>query len=144
MAQALVMDRQAERGSLALFGIMMAVVFMTVGGISIELWNVLSQRRQLTSVADSAVAAGATAIDEDAYRIDGTLELIPDLARQRAGASLAGAELATNNPRFLLQATPELVSVQASAEVDLILLSIIGAEPLSISVVASASPFQGN
>lgn len=144
MTQTLPMDRRSERGTLALFGILMAVVFMTVGGISIELWNVISQRRQLSAVADSAVAAGASAIDIDAYRADGTLILMPDLARQRAATAIDSADVLVQNASFQLAVTPNLVAVEASGEVDLIILRIVGADPIAIAVLAEASPFQGN
>lgn len=144
MTQALPMNRRSERGTLALFGILMAVVFMTVGGISIELWNVISQRRQLSAVADSAVAAGASAIDIDAYRADGTLMLMPDLARRRAAAAIDSSDVLVQNASFQLELTPDRVIVRASGEVDLIVLRIIGADPIAIAVLAEASPFQGN
>ncbi len=142
--QALAMDRKNERGSLALFGVLMAVVFLTVGGISIELWNVLSQRRQLSAVADAAASAGASAVDPDAYRANGELIVIPELGRDRAAAAIAASNLEVSGANFQLQVTADLVSVQASGEVDLIILGIIGAEPIRLNVLAEASPFQGN
>lgn len=144
MTQAYAMDSRKERGSIGLFGVLMAVVFLTVGGISIELWNVLSQRRQLSAVADSAASAGASAIDPDAYRVDGRLILIPDLARERVTANLRSSELVVDKPEVRLSVTPEGVAVQASGEVDLIILRLIGADPIRLNVYAEASPFQGN
>lgn len=144
MTQDYEMDPKNERGSIGLFGVLMAVVFLTVGGISIELWNVLSQRRQLSAVADSAASAGASAIDPDVYRADGRLILIPELAREKATATLRSSELAVEEPDIRLSVTPDLVAVQASGEVDLIILRLIGADPITLNVYAEASPFQGN
>lgn len=138
------MDRTSERGTLALFGIMMALVFMTVGGLSIELWSVLGQRRQLSAIADAAVAAGAGAIDEEAYRIDGTLMLVPELARQRAAESVRAQDSAVANPRYQFVATQDRVAISVDAEVDLIILGLIGAKPLRVTVRSEAAPFSGS
>ena len=138
------MDRVTERGTLALFGIMMAVVFMTVGGISIELWNVLSQRRQLSAAADAAVAAGASAIDQDAYRLDGSLILIPELAEERAAESIGRQEIAVDNLQTSLAVTVDFVAVELEGDVDLVILRLDGAEPIRIGVQAQAGPFRGS
>lgn len=138
------MARKTERGTLALFGIMMAVVFMTVGGISIELWNVLSQRRQLSAAADAAVAAGASAVDQDSYRLDGTLVLLPELAQERAAASLARQDLVVDNLQVRLDADFDSVSVELEGDVDLLILKLIGADPIRVGVAAQAGPFRGS
>lgn len=120
----------------------MAVVFMTVGGISIELWNVLSQRRQLSAAADAAVAAGASAVDQDAYRQDGTLLLLPELAGQRAAESLDRQDLAVDNLQVRFAVTVDSVAVELEGDVDLLILRLIGADPIRIGVAAEAGPFR--
>ena len=138
------MERRSERGSLALFGVSMAVIFLTVGGLSIELWNVISQRRQLSAVADAAAAAGATAINEDAYRQDGSLLLIPQEAAKRALSTIESQPIAASQVTTEVRPTPELIVVEIRGQVDMVILRLVGADPINIGVTSQAAPFRGS
>jgi uncharacterized membrane protein len=57
-----------ERGFFTIWVLGLCVIVLFVGGISLDLWRALEQRRNLASVADAASIAAASHIDLDAYR----------------------------------------------------------------------------
>jgi Flp pilus assembly protein TadG len=60
---------------------------MFLGGLSLDLWRAVADRRELSSMADTAATAAANGIDVDALRA-GSLRLDPARARAIALASL--------------------------------------------------------
>lgn len=131
-----------ERGSVTVWvlGVCIAVLFM--GGLSIDVWRAFTERRVLAGMADGAAVAGATALDVDAWRTSGVVQLLPDQAAGRAGAYLAG------HPRWDAAITdsvlpaPDSVTVTLQREVEFTLLRILLAEeePFTVSVTATAIP----
>src|SRR5262249_61898940 len=67
----------------------LCLMLLLLGGISLALWRAFSERRSLAAAADAAAVAGASALDEAAYRGSGAVRLVPADARRRALASLA-------------------------------------------------------
>lgn len=137
--------RVRERGSMTLFGLGMVVILLFVGGFSLDLWRAHSERRALAELADAAAAAGANAIDQAAYRTDGSLVLDPALAESYAWESIRSQvdqRALVGTP--LVGATAEVIVVQVSGEVEMTLLRILsGGEPFEITVTAEAAPVRG-
>ena len=61
----------------------MCLLLFALGGISLDLWRGFSARRSLATAADAAALAGASAVDEEAYRRSGVVQLDPALAESR-------------------------------------------------------------
>ena len=78
-----------ERGSITLWALGMSLLLFAVGFLALDLWSGFAARQQAAAIADSAAIAGATALDEAAWR-SGSLELVPSAAQARAeGAAVA-------------------------------------------------------
>jgi Flp pilus assembly protein TadG len=70
-----------ERGTVTLWVLGLCISLMFLGGLGLDLWRAVAERRQLSSMADSAATAAANGVDVDALRA-GTLRL--DSRRVRA------------------------------------------------------------
>jgi Flp pilus assembly protein TadG len=79
--------RGREHGTITLWVLGLCIALMFLGGLSLDLWRAVAERRQLSSMADSAATAAANGVDVDALRA-GTLRLDPARARAIALASL--------------------------------------------------------
>ena len=80
------MSRNGESGTITLWLLGVCLLLFALGGISLDLWRGFSARRSLATAADAAALAGASAIDEEAYRRSGVVQLDPALggiARER-------------------------------------------------------------
>ena len=78
-----------ESGTITLWMLGLCLMLFLLGGISLDLWRAFSERRSLAASADAAAVAGASALDEAAYRSTGAVRLVPADAQRRARASLA-------------------------------------------------------
>jgi Flp pilus assembly protein TadG len=122
-----------------------STMLLMLGGLSIDLWHVFSERRALVGAADAAAYAGASGIDLDAYRRDGTVRLGP-AAEELARASLAGqGDLAALAGTPAIAVAPERVTVVLEGRVELTLLRLLapGTDALDLRVSASAEPRLG-
>src|SRR5262245_66427365 len=81
--------RDDERGTVTLWLLGVCLLLFALGGISLDLWRGFSTRRSLANTADAAALAGASAVDEDAYRQRGVVELDPARAEARAREHVA-------------------------------------------------------
>jgi hypothetical protein len=77
-----------ERGTITLWVLGLCIALMFLGGLSLDLWRAVGDRRELSAMADAAATAGANGVDEEALRT-GTVRLDPALARRLALAILA-------------------------------------------------------
>jgi Flp pilus assembly protein TadG len=57
-----------ESGTITLWMLGLCLMLFLLGGISLDLWRAFSERRSLAATADAAAVAGASALDEAAYR----------------------------------------------------------------------------
>jgi hypothetical protein len=130
-----------EDGTIVLFVLGLCVVVLFIGGLSLDLWRGFSERRELAAIVDGAAVAAASAIDEAAYRADGTLILAPALA-----AEVACEYLRAHADPFPgcwgIEAGPGGVEVRAQREVPLTLFRVLAPRepPLVIDVTARAEP----
>jgi Flp pilus assembly protein TadG len=130
-----------ERGTITLWLLGLCLMLFLLGGISLDLWRAFSERRSLTAAADAAAVAGASALDTDAYRATGAVQLVPAEAEQRARASLRDQLDARALRDAQVHADTTTVTVELHGDVSLTLLQI--ADPggdLPIAVRATARP----
>ena len=74
---------------MTLWAMGMSMLLFAVGFLALDLWSGFAARQEAAAIADSAAIAGATALDETAWRA-GNLVLDPATAQRRAaGAALA-------------------------------------------------------
>jgi Flp pilus assembly protein TadG len=119
----------------------LCLMLFLLGGISLDLWRAFSERRALAAAADAAAVAGASALDEVAYRSNGAVLLVPADARRRAHASLADQldRRALRDAR--VEATEEEVTVVVGGSVAFSLLQIAApGDNFDITVRATARP----
>jgi len=119
----------------------LSLALLAVGGISMDLWRVATQRRVLSAAVDAAAAAGAGVLDLEHLRTSEELQLEPAGAEARARqtmAMLAPAGLTA----YAATASLTSVSVVAEGEVAISLLRLVlpDAEPVIVRVEAVAAP----
>jgi Flp pilus assembly protein TadG len=130
-----------ERGTITMWTLGLCVMLFLLGGISLDLWRAFSERRSLAATADAAAVAGASALDEAAYRSSGLVRLMPADAERRARASLAEQldRRAFRDARVV--ATESDVSVTVGGAADFSLLQIVApGDEFAITVRATARP----
>lgn len=140
-------DRAGESGSVTLWMLGLALILLALGGLSLDLWRVFLERRELAGVVDAAAIAGASAIDEAAFRSGGEVRV--DAAK---AARTACAYLRTHSdpPASCagIHVSQGGIEVTASRQVELTLLNLllprVEREPLSIRASARVEPRSGS
>jgi Flp pilus assembly protein TadG len=130
-----------ESGTITLWMLGLCLMLFLLGGISLDLWRAFSERRSLAASADVAAVAGASALDEAAYRSTGAVRLVPADAQRRARASLADQldNRALRDAR--VEANEDTVIVTVGGSVDFSLLQIVApGDEFAITVHATARP----
>ena len=51
-----------ERGSITFWMLGLSIALLTLGVVSVDLWNLMAHRRELASLADAAALAGPDAV----------------------------------------------------------------------------------
>jgi Flp pilus assembly protein TadG len=136
-----VLRARRESGTTTLWMLGMCLMLFLLGGISLDLWRAFSERRSLAATADAAAVAGASALDEAAYRGSGAVRLVPADAQRRAQVSLADQldRRALRDTR--VEATEDKVTVVVGGSVDFSLLQIVApGDEFAITVHATARP----
>jgi len=134
-------DRRAdERGTITLWVLGLCIALMFLGGLSLDLWRAVAERREIASMADSAATAAANGIDVDALRA-GTLRLDPVRAREIALESLDEDPHRAALDRVDVEIVGNRVTVTLRDHVRFSLLGIfMGGQHFDIEVHASAQP----
>lgn len=121
--------------------LVMAMMVMIIGGISIDLWRIIADHREVTGLADGAAVAGATAVDVEAFEADPTADpvLQPALAVQRVCEYMAtyGGVADCPSSTLTINFAPDLSGIEVTfqRDVDLTLLRAIevaGTEPVTV------------
>ena len=130
-----------ERGQAAVLLIGVLALAVAFVGLAVDGARLLTVRRDLHAVADSAALAGASAIDERAYResVGRDIRLDAQLAREAAMRVIAGSGLPAD-------ATAEVsvddtgVDVRITRDVPTVLLRVVGLAGEHIGAHARAAP----
>jgi uncharacterized membrane protein len=129
-----------ERGTITLWVLGLCVSVLFLGGLSVDLWRAVADRRELSSMADSAALAAANGVDVEALRA-GVLRLDPARARTIALESLSESAHARNLDAIDVDVIGNRVTVSLRDHVDFSLLGIfMGGERFDVQVHASAEP----
>lgn len=131
---------EQERGTITLWVLGLCVALMFLGGLSLDLWRAVSDRRRLSDMADSAATAAANGLDEPALRA-GTVHLDPARARAIAVDTLGQYPRASELDGAYVQVDGGRVTVALRDHVDFSLLGIfMGGRHFDVAVHASAEP----
>lgn len=132
-------------GVVTLWVLLLVLALFTLGGLSIDLWHVLSQRRALVAVADAAAFAGASGLDTELFRAQGTVRLDPDRAEALAGRSVRRQADTAALTGWRVAADPQRVTVVVTGEIETFLLRLAGPglDRLEVTVRAAAEPRPG-
>jgi len=132
--------RYDERGTVTLWVLGLCVSLLFLGGLCVDLWRAVAERRQLSSMADSAATAAANGVDVGALRA-GTLRLDPDRARAIARASLDRDARSVALDAAEVDVDGNRVSVVLRDHVDFSLLGVfLGGQHFDVEVRATAAP----
>lgn len=135
-----------ERGAVTLWMLGLSLLLLMLGGLSLDLWHVVAERRALVGAADAAAYAAASGLDEATVRRTGTLRLDPRRARRLAAVTLARA--ADADPTgWDVRVAPDggTVTVRVVGEVPTALLGLLAPsfDRLQITAEAVAGPRRG-
>jgi Flp pilus assembly protein TadG len=135
--------RRDDRGFLTIWLLGLCLLLLVLGGVSLDLWRVFSERQALAGLADSASLAGAAGLDLDAAR-RGLVQLDPADAAGRAQASIAGqadkGSLVISSVKIVVVQNPSEVTVSADGQVHLTLLRLLlGDRPVTLHVSSTAA-----
>lgn len=130
---------RSDQGYLTFWLLGLAVMLLSVGGLSLDLWRAFSERRELAGIVDGAAAAGSSGIDERAWEQDGQLRLDRDRAADLAWRYLNAY---TTDPADVAVAEDgSQITVRASRTVELTLSKVLLAgEPLTVTTRATSAP----
>ena len=130
-----------EGGFVTIWILGLCVMLLFLGGMSLDLWRAFSERRAIAELADAAATAGASGIDEQAYRANGQIALDPARAEQLARDNLATQTDTRSFTGAEVQATTRQVTVRAHGLVHFTLLRVFMADrPFEVRVTAVAEP----
>lgn len=137
--------RARDAGQVSLWLLGLCVMLLFVGGMSLDLWRAMGERRVLAGIADTAALAGASGLDLDAYRGTGIVVLDPDLAVARALETVAAQDGSLAVPPLVGITGAGDVVVELHGDIELTLMRVLmpGAAALPMRVRSVASPREG-
>ena len=131
------------------FMLMMLVLVVAVGAISVDLWHVVVEHREVAGVVDGAAISAAGAVDVEALRlIPPVVQLQPDQAVARACSYLQanGRVGLCPGPEVEVAVSADAISVTMRREVNLTLLRVfsgfnpdVDTSPIEVAATSTAS-----
>lgn len=129
-----------ERGSMTLWAMGLSLLLFAVGFLALDLWSGFSARQEAAAIADSASIAGATALDETAWRA-GTLALDPALAETRALAAATGHPAWDDSMTVTASATTGGVAVEVTRTIPFrFIAGLVPDQEATITVTGYSEP----
>src|SRR5512132_3695104 len=96
--------RPGDQGTITVWILGLVILLFFVGGLSLDLWRVFSERLALANAADAASIAGASGIDVQRFRDSGVVVIDPVEAALRASDNLAASQSQSEDMRSLVAA----------------------------------------
>lgn len=126
-----------ETGQITLWVLGLAVALLGLGGISVDLWRVMSERAELAVIADSAAVAGANGVDVDWFRITGEVRLVEPLAQDLAMSILSQEDVVVVG--LTVQNDQMVVEIRREVVFSLLNILTVGQDPsVTVAVVGRA------
>lgn len=128
----------SERGSVTVLVAVLTMALLLVGGLVVDGGFTLAAQRRAFNEAEAAARAGAQAVDLDALRATGLVQLDP-----AAAAALADSYLADAGRRGTVQVEGDTVRVSVSFRQPMVILGAVGVGPLEIKGDGEARAVRG-
>lgn len=132
------LDPHAEDGTMLIWMLCVVIMTMFLGGVALDLWRAFSERRAVAGIVDAAAIAGASGIDEDAYRFGNVVRLDEADAERRAFENLQRHSESVTDPVVEVAPDGSTITVTASRDVPFTLMRILLPELDTARVEASA------
>ena len=127
----------SEQGSVTFWLLGLAFALMTLGVLSVDLWSLVAERRELASIADASARAAAAAIDETEWRTNQHLALDRREATRRAMAILE--RKADVEPVIRFGSDGVSVQVALTRTVDTAVLGLAGRDSVTVGAASQAT-----
>ena len=117
-------------------------LFLSMIGLTIDAGQVFDARRRLQNIADAAARAGATQIDQQAYRASSGASVVLDTGKARQAA----ADYVIRQGKDVqgtVSADPGLVVVQLGRDAPTSFMRIVGINSVHITAGTTAAPRYG-
>lgn len=133
--------RDDESGQAMIMVAILMVGLVAVVGLVTDGGMVFTQRRDLQNVADAAAAAGASQVDEDAYRASaGETVVLDESAAYDAAARYLDKE---GDLDYSVTVAPNRVDVSVSRQATTGFLRVLGFDGVDIDASSTAEPRYG-
>ncbi len=127
-----------ERGSITFWILGLSFALLTLGVLSVDLWQLIGDRRELVSLADASATAAASAVDESQWRSMQILALDREEARRRALAVFD--DRSDVEPDIEFDADGVTVRVSVTRTVRTALLGLAGRDLVTVGAASEARP----
>ncbi len=128
----------SERGSVTVFVVVFTAAILMVGGLVLDGGYTLAAHRRAFNEAEAAARAGAQAVDLDALRATGVVQLDAEAARHRAESYLA-----SSGHHAAVDVEGDTVRVTVSFRQPMLILDVVGVGPLDINGEGTARAVRG-
>ena len=133
-----------QSGSMTIWAMGMSMLLFGIGFLALDLWSGFAARQDAATVADAAAIAGATALDETAWR-NGTLALDPATAEKRAATAALRHPAWDPAMTVTVSATTGGVAVTVTRQVPFrFIAALIGGRAATVAVSGYAIPATGS
>ncbi|REK21358.1 MAG: hypothetical protein DWQ40_04090 [Actinobacteria bacterium] len=131
-----------DRGSVTIWVLGLSVLLLFFGGVALDFWRVLAVQRQAAAIADTAVVAAASGIDEAHYRETGEILIDPDRAVELATASITNQEIEVTAALVTVSPDGTAVEVEVSDEIRGGFVAFFSGDDgvLAVTATATAEP----
>ena len=129
-----------ERGSVTFWVLGLAFALMSLGVLSVDLWTLIAERRELAAVADAAASAAVGAVDESEWRHAQNLILDREEASNRAWLILSQGGR-KGDVRADIEFAPDGVTVRVALtrHVETALLGLAGRHVVEVGAASEAT-----
>ncbi|MBW3642288.1 MAG: hypothetical protein KY447_05175 [Actinobacteria bacterium] len=135
---------RGEDGVVTLWVLAVCAMALFVGGITLDLWRGIATQRAVSAAVDGAAVAGASGLDEAAFRGSGgdVVQLDLALARELAAETLAAQPAGEKLVDVAIEVTPARITVRAGRRMEFTLLKVFlpREEPLLVHASSSVDP----
>jgi Flp pilus assembly protein TadG len=129
----------SERGSVTFWVLGLAFALMSLGVLSVDLWALIAERRELASLADAAASAAAGAVDETEWRQAQNLTLHREEASNRAWRILeVGIRIDGIEAEIEFDVDGVTVRVSLTRRVETALLGLAGRDVVEVGAASEA------
>jgi len=131
-----------DRGSITFWVLGLTILILGFGGLALDFWRVLSVQRQAGAIADAAVVAAASGVDEEHYRLTGEIVLDPDRAIELGSLSVASQDAGVESALFDVASDGSRVGVEVIDEIEGGFVAFFTGDDgrLTVRVTSSAEP----